>query len=213
MKVEEYRTIRDEMLLRFRWSHGLLLFAFASTGALLSWLSTRQNMESCPYFFICIGLGIIGFVFYAHKDLLHGIYNLGSYLAVFHEELEKPGWHWLSRFRDDLLGPRSMWGADGRRGAIILAILAVANIGGPVWLLSKDLNFWSPLDVLGLVTFMLAFPLSAMIAVIGWKLFHMADFMLGNMKKWKRIKKELERQPNLLKDTVSRVLDCGDSGC
>ena len=88
MDLEEYKTIRDEMVQRFRWTFEISFFAVASTGALLSWLSIAE-IKSYPLLPICAGLGIISFLFYSYRVLLEGIYNSGSYLAVFHEGNEQ----------------------------------------------------------------------------------------------------------------------------
>ncbi|MBN1761675.1 MAG: hypothetical protein JW878_01170 [Methanomicrobia archaeon] len=82
MNKEEYKTIREEMLMRFKWTFQLKIWAIIVTGVLLSWIATQRSGTSSlkelnPYLFIAVGLGIVGYIFYVYHDLLEGIYNQG----------------------------------------------------------------------------------------------------------------------------------------
>lgn len=218
MDPEEYRTIRDEMLRRFGWTYHLLIFAIAATGALLSWLSQTTNLQLDPYPFICVGLGVIGIVFYSYVVLLQGIYNMGGYLAMFHDVHETGfRWHWLSRLRNELIGNKSDWGRDGKRGGWILIILAIANIAGPLWILrvanitTRPGTFfeWVYLlrpDGLEWVTFWIAVGIGCRMGKVLYDLFNTAEFMRENMQTWRQIKVNVEEKNDLPEEIFNALV-------
>lgn len=210
MNAEEYKSIRDEMLQRFRWSLQLAFFAVVSTAALLAWLSTeasaaKSNPLLSPWLFACVGLVVTGYLFYSYRELLRQIYNQGSYLTVFYEkEQERLRWHCLSRFGNQWLGEKSDWGRDGRRGGFLMLFLLSANIGGPLWLLRENLDFcgWN------FLIFIIMIFLAIVVVVIAWGLFTTRRFMLKNVGHWLKMKKELEKDPNSLWNFIEgRYLD------
>lgn len=210
MGIEEYKSIRDEMLQRFRWDIELSFFAVGSTGALLSWLSTQSESKQNPYFFICVGLTIVIFIFYSYYNVLKGIYNQGSYLIFFHEAVEEnSGWHCLSRFRKELMGKRSDWGSNGRRGGWLLVILALGNIFGPLYFLRGNINIcaYGDVDWFKMVTILVAVGLLIPVSKIAWGLFHSRKFMHENMREWMHVRKKLGQEPKLLENTINKVID------
>lgn len=201
MDVEEYKTIRDEMLQRFKWTVEISVFSVVSTGALLSWVFTKRSTETNPLLFICVGLGIVAYLFYAYLNILQGNYNRGSYLAVFHEVRERNfRWHNFNRFRNEMLREESDWGRDGKRGGYLLVILTFANISIPLLLL------WNNLAIDWYLLFIIVFiVLYAWIWHTAFDLFKTRGFMIKNWKKWRKVKEELTKNPNLLEDTQKRV--------
>jgi hypothetical protein len=210
MDLEEYKTIRDEMLQRFRWTLELSFFAVASTGALLSWLSTGSGRESNPYLFILIGLAIIFFVFYSYRNVLQKTYSLGSYLVLFHE-IDKKGfrWHLLSRLRREMIGEKSDWGTDGRRGGLLLVLLSIADIGGPLYLLRENMSILADgcVDVFKLVTIVFSVALLILLSITAYNLFNMAKFMHSDMREWMQVKDEVAKDPNLPVNALKRVME------
>lgn len=207
MNEEEYKTIRDEMLQRFRWNVELLFFAIASTGALLSWLSTKPSNELNPYLFIMVGLGIVGYIFYSYESILRQIYNQGSYLAIFHErDNEDFRWHLLNRFHKELIGEKSDWGKDGRRGAFALILLTIVNILGPLYFLRENI---CPNDMEKLGALIVVIVLGFLILIIIRRLFNTGEYMRENMKEWNQIKENQKADPNLLENKIKNVLSGG----
>jgi len=218
MNIEEYKSIRDEMLQRFRWTTELSVFSVVSTGALLSWLSTARGQiptELSPLLFIFVGLGIIGFIFYSYLELLRGIYNQGSYLTIFHERIfdegneQAFGWHALSRFRKELNKKEADWGRDGRRGGYLLLLLLIANLAGPLLLIWKTMDIFPPYwykDWSILLPIAAVVGLVVWISITAWGLFHTRKFMKDNLKEWMQTKDNLKKDPNLLETTMKSVL-------
>jgi hypothetical protein len=210
VNAEEYKSIREEMIQRHRWTVELSFFSVASTGALLSWLSTKStSAELNPFLFICIGLGIVGFIFHSYLDVLRGIYNQGSYLVVFHERnIQSYSYHTLSRFRNELINKKSDWGKDGRRGGYLLILLMLANIVGTLWFLRANIcDFGSDFVWFKIVTILIALLLVCSICYIIYRLFNMRRFMMDNLKGWRQIRDNLEKTPDLLESTIKNVLD------
>lgn len=211
MNIEEYKTIRDEMLQRFRWTTELLFFAVGSTAALLSWLSSLATQSPAPtrlnpLIFVSVGLGITTYLFFSYRETLGSIYQQGGYLAVFHEFSQQDfRWHLLRRFFNELRGEKSDWGRDGRRGGLLLLLLAIANVLGPVWFLREYLGN-IVVDLFNGVMIAIVLMLGAFICMIAWDLFTTARFMRQNLKKWMQIKDNLEKDPSLLGTTIERVL-------
>lgn len=207
MNIEEYKSIRDEMLQRFRWTFEILFFAVASTGALLSWLSTISSQapsELNPFLFVCVGLGIISFLLYEYLEVLRGIYNQGSYLVVFHERNKQDfRWHTLNRFRKELVGGKSDWGRDGRRGGYLLAVLTTANIGGPLWFLRGNILVF---DWFRILTIVIALILVTFLSIIAWNLFHTDKSMREQLRDWSQLRDNLEKDSSILKTIITTVI-------
>ncbi len=205
MKIEEYKTIRSEMLQRFRWTIELAFFAVASTGALLSWLSTKSGEPDLnPYLFICVGLGIVVFVFNSYLNVLQGIYNQGSYLVFFHEVKEQDyNWHVLSRLQKESIGEESNWGRDGRRGGLLSVILVSVNIFGPLWFLKSNLF---KLDWFYIVTMIFTAVLIYFVVRITYNLYSTRKFMQENMKEWLQIKENADNDPNFKENLIKRSI-------
>ncbi len=201
MDMEEYKTIRQEMLLRFRWTTELFVFSVVSTGALLSWVFVKSSStETNPFLLICVGLGIVSYIFYSYLNLLQQNYDRGSYLAVFHEGGEKGlKWHTVNRLRNELIGKKSNWGRDGKRGGFLLIILVIANILIPLLLLRDNLAMdWYLLLIIVVIALLL------WIGFTACGLFKTGEYMRKSWKKWRQIKEKLEQDPNLLEDTIKK---------
>ena len=206
MKIEEYKTIRDEMLQRFKWTTELSFFSVVSTGALLSWLSTKSSdKELNPFLFICVGVGILLFVFFSYLNILRAIYNQGGFLVFFHELGSQDfRWHIISRTQNELIGGKSDWGADGKRGGWLLILLLFTNIFGPLIFL-KD-NILSNFDWFKILTVIIAITIIVFLVIIMCQLFNTKKFMKKNMDKWRRIKENISKESNLPEITLENVL-------
>jgi hypothetical protein len=208
MNPEEYKAIRDEMLQRLKWTFELVFFSIASTAALLSWLSTQapqaeSNPSMNPFLFACIGLVIIGYLFHSYRELLRQIYSQGSYLAVFYEGDEQGfNWHRLSRCNRPLIGLKSSWGRDGRRGALLLILLLVANIFGPLYLLRENMSFdgWQ----LSLFIFMIV--LTLIVVRIIASLLTTAGFMKKDFDEWMQVKDTILKNPGLSSSVIKQLV-------
>ncbi|MCK4475230.1 MAG: hypothetical protein KAU16_00705 [Methanophagales archaeon] len=237
MNEEEYKTIRDEMLQGFRWTVELLFFAIASTGTLLSWLSTKRSEippnDLNPYLFIAVGLGIVGYIFYIYLTILKQVYNQGSYLAIFHErDNEDFRWHLLNRCYNKLIDKKSDGGSEEGRGVVALILFRIPNTIGKKlgWgsegrrgafalflLLIANImgplcflreNSW-PIDREEGVALGLVIILGYWISTIIYNLWYTRDFMKENMKEWKKIKDKQEADPDLLEKTLENALSGG----
>jgi hypothetical protein len=151
---------------------------------------------------------------YLYERFLKGIYNQGSYLAVFHEGGEVGfQWHRLSRFRNELIGKKLDWGEDDKWGGWLLILLVSANIGGPLWFLrvaEGDSFEWIsllPRNLFEWVSLVIAAILFVRMVIVVKHLFTTAKFMRENMKIWRQVRIKLKENANLLEDTIKQVVE------
>ena len=200
MKTIEYETIRNEMMQRFRWAFEVIFFSIISTSAIISWLAVNRsqglNSPGSPYLFIMIGLGIVAYLFWFYHKALEGIYNQGSYLAVFHElENNELNWHILSRFQNEIRGKSSKWGSDGRKAAGLLVLLAIVNIVAPLAFLHEKIIPNSYLEgFIDLIIIIAIICLIIKITSIYQFLMKTKENMHKSMKKWFKVKEELSKK-------------------
>lgn len=206
MNMEEYRTLRDEMLQRFRWTRQLLLFSVGTTAALLSWLFTKGGDDGLnPILFVFVGLGLISFLFYSYKGVLEQIYHIGGYLAIFHEGgADGLKFHRISRLGDDLLGEKAQWGKDPRRGVSLLFLLTIANCVGPFYIV-KESGKWPALDEVTILSIAGAVIFMLIIISTGWGLWSMKKSIRKDMSKWLRLKEKLETEPSVLERIIDDI--------
>jgi len=209
MNPEEYKTIREEMLLRFRWTFEIIFFSIVSTSAIISWLAVKRSEVVTsdnyffmnPFVFILVGLGIIAYLFSFYEKTLENIYKQGGYLAVFHE-LDDPTlrWHLLSRFQNDILKEKEKtpvktkkgrWGADGRNAARLLIILTLVNIFAPLVFLQENII---PITVFDLLLIFFIIVIIIIIIYICYLLMYTQIFMKKDMGKWFDVKSKLSEE-------------------
>lgn len=112
LQIEEYKTIRNEMLERFKESDKLLYYTIGSIGLIIAWLLSLSpgNVGVVDQPFIYIGgswivLVLVLYNMYSHYSTTKLIYIWGTYLAIFHEldNKEYIRFHLLNRFKNDII--------------------------------------------------------------------------------------------------------------
>lgn len=85
IKIEEYRTLRDEILKCFGWILKIQLSVFASTALIFSYLFTIKGVNE--YSFL-IPLSAIIPAYFINQDLLYTIYRISAYINVHLSEFK-----------------------------------------------------------------------------------------------------------------------------
>lgn len=223
-KKEEYQTIRDEMLQKFKRTEELLIFSVTSTAVLLAWLVTQIDNASIPspFVFTTIGLIMIAYFFYLFLITIRQIYHQGGYLSAFHETAESGlTYHTLTRFFDYFKKGnknqkiKSRWGRNGKIAAIILLLLTILNSFGPLFLFSEEIiknpiiTIQSWIDNLNqystqLFFFTITIVVVCIIFIEIYFLWTTKTFMEKDLLHWLEIAKELEKKPNFLINGVNK---------
>lgn len=194
MNIEEYKTIREEMLSRFRWTFEVIFFSIVSTSAIISWLILKESEipPLGPYLLIIVGLGIVTYLFWFYSKTLKSIYKQGSYLIVFHElENDSLRWHILSRFQNKFRCHSSKWGSDGRNAAILLIILGFVNIVGPLCTLNGIILSKLSDQILFVIMIVTIIFLIIFLCIVFQSLWKTKEFMYENMNNWLNLKEKL----------------------
>ena len=221
MEIEEYNTIRAEMLQKFKRLDELLIFSITASGVLLAWFATQVDN---PFWmtilvFSVVGLGITLCVFYIYGVILKQIYNQGSYLAVFHETNNSSiNYHRLTRFfyalKDN--SPKKLllqeWGKDGRVAARILIILTVVNLAAPWFLHCNFIDSFTKINLCGqllsvTIILLVYFPFLLLIIRERGSLMKTSSYVIKNMIDWSNIKTKMDENSNFLNNTIKNILE------
>lgn len=79
IKIEEYKTLRDEILKCSGWILQIQLGVFASTALIFSYLFTVKNVNEYAFF---VPFSAIIPAYFINQDLLYTIYRISAYINV-----------------------------------------------------------------------------------------------------------------------------------
>lgn len=125
--VEEYQTVRDEQLARFRIVFDGTRYGVSGFFALIAFqfLLNSDQFGGAPIpavlFAILLQALVLVVGFWAYNEYTR-IYMLGSFLKIFWEQ-DRMGL--ITVMRSEL--PGTLWGTDSRATSLVLLILTVVN--------------------------------------------------------------------------------------
>jgi len=95
IKIEEYKTLREEILRSYGWILQIQLGVFASTALIFAYLLAEKNISE--YAFL-VPLSAIIPSYFINQDLLYTIYRISAYINVHLSEFK---WEMhIHKFRD-----------------------------------------------------------------------------------------------------------------
>ncbi|MDP8216441.1 MAG: hypothetical protein P9L98_03880 [Candidatus Kaelpia imicola] len=189
--MSEYETMRNEMLQRFARVHYLLIGTTVAVAYLVYYYIVTSGLAKTHLYFLSFIIVLLLTVSsYICLRLFYGIYQEGSYLAIFHELDGKEKWHLRSRLvkkvEPCMFHVYGRWGKDGFNALCIYISLLILSLS-----LLLSLHWRKPLLVIDsvicledIISILLGIGVLIFFFIFISKLWKTHDFMIANLKEW-----------------------------
>lgn len=113
-----------------------------------------------------------------------------------------------SRLRHLILGRGLRWGSDAKRGGVLLGLLTVANILGPLYLLSQS-GWCISLNWLTIVAATFGGIFFCLILATEIGLWTMDVFVKEDVRHWLELRHNIDSDPSIVDKTLRKILGLG----